>query len=366
MRGEFEVWDSDKLVYKDHNMLCDGAGKTLADIMTVSPSFSGIEDHATSSILDASNYTIQAISFGKGSDSFRTNAHIYDADELAYLVETLFATSFGATGIWALATSSTLSFWPGNSGQDCYAAQPVAAATAGSPDMTVLENDTSISSTVGGIEVSSVFPGNGQLTNFLPSAIMSSMMEDTVFSATVSGYVAASLLGCFSDGSSVHVDDRSRSLWPPGGVRKSLPSTGFFNEVSSMDVSGFVNMVMSSVPNPGYDMSSPASGLTLSANSDFSSNGIVEYSVGLGPGDSGQANVYGGIYSLGLWTIDVQQSLINGNTPPFGFSVLNNPRKYRLFARKDLSKSLTNQDWSSANPDQNWPELTIKWRLHFL
>ena len=90
MRGEVEVWSGDDLILKEANMLTDGAGELLADIMTVSPSLSGIEELAISSITDASNYTIQAISFGTGSsDAFRNNGHskvdvslVYDATEI--------------------------------------------------------------------------------------------------------------------------------------------------------------------------------------------------------------------------------------------------------------------------------------------
>ena len=38
MRGEVEVWKGDSLVLKQPNMLVDGAGELLADVMTVSPS----------------------------------------------------------------------------------------------------------------------------------------------------------------------------------------------------------------------------------------------------------------------------------------------------------------------------------------
>ena len=75
MRGEVEIWEGDKLLHREPNMLVDGAGELLADIMTVSPSLSGIADHATSSILDTSNYTIQAISFGKDASAYTLNAH---------------------------------------------------------------------------------------------------------------------------------------------------------------------------------------------------------------------------------------------------------------------------------------------------
>ena len=68
MRGVVEIWRGDELILEEPNMLVDGAGELLADIMTASPSLSGIQDTPTSSILDASNYRIQAISFGTGKD----------------------------------------------------------------------------------------------------------------------------------------------------------------------------------------------------------------------------------------------------------------------------------------------------------
>ena len=136
-----------------------------------------------------------------------------------------------------------------------------------------------------------------------------------------------------------------------------------------MDVSGFVNMVMSGSPGTtaGYAMSSPASGLCVSGGQENFS-GVVEYSVELAGGDLATVNLYGGIYHLGLWTIDMNASLQNGNTPPFAFSILNNPRKYKLFARKGLSKNLCYiKDNGNANQgfDKHTP-LTIKWRIHFI
>ena len=88
MRGEVEIWDGDKLLHKGSNLLVNGAGELLADLMTVSPSLSGTldldgnvvyTDLATSSILDASNYTIQAISFGKDASAYQFNAHALDS-----------------------------------------------------------------------------------------------------------------------------------------------------------------------------------------------------------------------------------------------------------------------------------------------
>lgn len=354
MRGEVEVWSGDDLILKEANMLTDGAGELLADIMTVSPSLSGIEELAISSITDASNYTIQAISFGTGPEGFRNKAHSLGAGEENYLrvggpVNNNFL--LGNIGLYTVATvdATSLNFQP-----------EVGLPSSPDPTKTLLEENTSISASVGGVDVSSVVPGNGQHVNFMPSAIFSSIFAGTAFDDSASALIAASLLGSFPESTAL----------PPGAFvqrvdggstnTQSNPG-GFFNTVSSMDASGFVNMVMSSVPNPGYTMSSTSSGLCLSANADFPSNGTVEYSVALSEEDLLQVHAYGGIYHLGLWTIDMQESLRNGNTPPFAFSVLDNPRKYRLFCRKGVSKDLTYIEDISAYQD-----LTIKWRLHFL
>jgi hypothetical protein len=366
MRGEVEIWRGDSLILKEPNMLVDGAGELLADVMTVSRSLSGIEDHATSSILDSSNYTIQAISFGTGSDAFRNNAHATSSDKDALF--TTLIPAFLASNLSIVAAADI-----NNNNTDPSSFIPIVGVPHyPDPSLKVLESNTSVSSLVGGIAVSSVFPGNGQLTNFIPSAIMSAMMEDTEFSDPVSGAIAASYLGCFTEGSSAPytLAQNTRRYFlptPEGGFPFTPESGGFFNEVSSMDVSGFVNMVMSSVPDATYDMSSAASGLVLSATPSFKTDGIVEYSVMIAAADVGHANIYGGIYHLGLWTIDMQQSLLNGNTPPFEFTVLNNPRKYKLFSRKGLSKNLCYIEDNGTNAgDRNYSDLLIKWRLHFL
>jgi hypothetical protein len=367
MRGEVEVWKGDKLLHKSPNMLVDGAGVTLADIMTVSPSLSGVEDTATSSILDASNYTIQAISFGTGSDAFKKNAHYLTDKKVTYIGDSLsgIMDDRGISVVANVGDAAATSYYP-----------EVGLPSYPDPALEVLESNTNVSAIVGGTAVSSVFPGNGQLTNFLPSAIMSSMMEDTVFSSTPSGFTAATVLGCFPEGSSApyttqaNISTRIFRNENNVTVTKSvIGNYSFFNEVSSMDVSGFVNMIMSSVPDSTYDMSSTASGLTLSAEAETSPNykgwEYVEYSVALAAGDVGHANIYGGIYHLGLWTIDLKKSLQNGNAPPYGFGVLNNPRKYRLFCRKGFTKNLCYIEDDTGDGEDNYSDLVIKWRIYF-
>tara|TARA_R100001163_G_C5063950_1_gene201380 strand:- start:661 stop:1818 length:1158 start_codon:yes stop_codon:yes gene_type:complete len=385
MHGEVEIWKGDTLLYKEPNMLVDGAGELLADAMTVSPSLSAIADHATSSILDSSNYTIQAISFGTGSDAFNNsdrNAQSLSTAKFNYLVDIWDSAGGQTYGPVALAFQQL-------EGYGKSYVPDVGLPEAPNPASRVLENNTSVSAAipVGGVDVSvsSLFPGNGQHVNFMPSAIGSGMMESTAFSSipgTGDFYpsslgLAQSVLGAFPIGSSTQAGmtkatTRVLAVDTANITKATTDTFGFFNEVSSMDVSGFVNMIMSGSPGTttSYAMSSGASGLCVSGGlgpvtrPDF---GIVEYTIMLAGGDMATANLYGGIYHLGLWTIDMEASLLNGNTPPFAFSVLNNPRKYKLFARKGLSKNLCYINDHGANLGfDNHTELTIKWRLHFL
>ena len=388
MRGVVEIWDGDKLILEEPNMLVDGAGELLADIMTVSPSLSGLEA-PTISILDASNYRIQAISFGTGSYYFNNGARKLDSDK-QNLINSIYAPllSRGELSIspfiflpQAENTLSPVYYNPDfTSTYDGLSLRIDKASIldlpiSPNPTLKTLEVNTDTSTLIplgdsedaGTLALSSVFPGNGQHCNFLPSAIMSSVMENTEFSSVENSYyTAASVMGSFPEGSSApftNLVDPVRVFYKDSASTKVLLKChGTFNEASSMDVSGFVTNIMSSVPDSTYSMSSIASGLCLSAPVEETNKGFpfAEYSLLIGSGDLGHVNAYGGIYHMGLWTIDMNKSLRNDNTPPFAFSVLNNPRKYRLFCRKGLSKNLcftTNQE--------DYKDLTLKWRIYF-
>jgi hypothetical protein len=187
-------------------------------------------------------------------------------------------------------------------------------------------------------------------------------------------------LGCYPEGSSTggsnwalvsSLDNSAAYLHVANGTDPNFVSgtyNSIVNEASSMDVSGFVNMIMSGSPGTttGYAMSSTSSGLCVSGGVDATNSGTVEYSMLLGSGDVGYSNLYGGIYNMGLWTIDMDKTLKAGNTPPYSFGPLNNPRKYKLFSRKGLSKNMCYVENHITGGDLNYTDLTIKWRLHFL
>jgi hypothetical protein len=376
MRGEVEIWRGDELVSHEPNMVVDGARKTLADIMTASQSLADIE--AASSLLDSSNYTVQAMSFGTYSLAHQANAHYWSDAKENKLGEA--GTSYG----WPKTNDGTKSneafVYYLRQLLDQYRPYHVGLPDWPNPESTVLQEGTDVSAVIGGVAVSSVFPGNGQLCNFLPSGIFSAVMADTSLSTPVSGWCAANVLGCFPEGSSTAGGTVYSTGNAPGARYFDEPDDvvlsyfgpnpqpgGYFNEFSSMDVSGFVNNIMSSVPDADYDASNTAHGLCMSATSESTYEGFdfVEYSLTMSLRDANYANIYGGIYHLGLWTIDIPACLANGNTPPYAFSVLNNPRKYRLFCRKGFQEDITQATYNGGPPFGALSDLTIKWRIHF-
>lgn len=344
MKGEVEVWYGDKLIAKESNMIVDGAGKHLADIMTAPSSLSVIE--SASAILHASNYSIQAISFGTGKDAFTDNAYYYDSAKGGRISDAY----IGGSQALILVNFQ---------GDGSSYAPEAGLPEEPNPTSTRLEmRDTSVSADWGDGAVSSVFPGNGQLVNFMPSAIVEYITTDTSLSSTNSKKLLGSVMGAFPPNAT---NVSAIAVFPDGQELSALVGSSTFNTASSMDYSGFVNKV--------------AIG-GVATESGLISGGVAPYSDGvlfqveLGPGDLQCANLYGGIYHIGLWTIDMEQSLLNGNTPPFEFDVLNNPRKYRLFCRKGFTIDLTrNSDNGTTFPGfTNYnasTNLLIKWRIKF-
>ena len=79
LKGKVEVYKGsdirdENLLYEDNNLIVDGAGEIVVNMLTTTPSLSAIPDSRY--ILDTSNYTIQAISFGKDREGYKHHAHL--------------------------------------------------------------------------------------------------------------------------------------------------------------------------------------------------------------------------------------------------------------------------------------------------
>mgnify|MGYP003116736846 CR=1 FL=1 len=416
MRGEIEILVGDETVYKDGNMIVDGAGSLLADVMTAPRAYADIP--SASSILDASNYTIQAISFGKGKDAYLKNAHKVLLEKSRYFMsnnDPMIATTKEQSDVNDSTTSSII--WGVSSLPE--APNPIHSKL--NLDCSV-HSDFQLSASYAGvfpvtslIQYTNAPEDFGQNMNLIPSGIHLKLSDVSSFVAAsvsvfpfnlvpqVSSNIAALItnsIGCWPEGESeggtpffvfssiednfkepAHLlsgFDFSSGVYDAstGFFAQSGTLYGYFNEASSMDYSGYVNMIMSSVPNGSYSVSDSSGGLILSAASDFSSTGMIEYECTMASGDAVAAQLYGGIHNMGLWAMDVNSALRAGYTPPLSFDVINNQKRYKLFARKDLTKSLTayqDTKGSTGSLTDHYPatkpaaeKVVIKWRLHFL
>lgn len=293
-------------------LFADKAGELLADIFTISPSLSAIP--SASGWLDASNYTVQAISFGKDALGYQNHAH------------SLVFSSLITDGIVRVVSTETVSAY--HSSAALYGPLPEAP----NPVVPRLESkSTAITTTDTDLG-----------REYYPELINDLGHNTNTF--LLSANTIEKLAGCYPPSGGVTWYILS-SINSPNTPIAQGTFLGNFNLRQSMDLSGFVNMIVSSAQdgaNKGITFSGgPASGLIVYAAPDFSSTGEVQYRVTLSGGDAGLASMYGGIYNLGLWTLDLKAMANDGLTPPFSFSALNNQRRYRLFAKASLSRDIT-------------------------
>ena len=201
-------------------------------------------------------------------------------------------------------------------------------------------------------------------------------------------------LGCYPDSSGTEFsitsgDNKNLGLVDPGasniasGIYPSHPDETFFNSssVRAMDQNGFIrtyNSLLGGIVDSG-------SGVIVSANSDFSSTGEVSYTCTISSGDLGLANMYGGIFKCGLWSIDLPNTLRGNITHPHNghksllyknkypplpsleFKAGCNNLVYKLFSEKSFTFNLARiKDDGTDAGCINYSPLTFVWRLQFV
>ena len=449
MKGIVEIYSGDNLVYQDDNLVVDGAAQTIVDMLTVSPSLSGIP--SASALLDTSNYTIQAMSFGKGADQYTQYAHAFNSSATSNSNFVVGVTSGTNTKDAFLATcgtlpnpntdESTIGFIKirgftntKNKGVVVLVTDQTTSSlfvsgglpSAPSPVDTKLQEGIKVSDQGNAYyNIDTQTARNGQNLNILPYINYES------FSAVNLGgygngmpYGYGSFFGCYPEGSSTGGTDfyvisgtdviTSQYVYDVSAGKNyyALSSNtpvfmglkhfntviptisevlysgtykGLFNEASSMETRGYVGKVFDPLTSSvglsglgGAAVTSPLSGLIVSSVADSSTTGEVIYMITCGSGDLGTANLYGGIYQIGLHTIDVNNT--TGNKPtgvagvkqnyeaPFDFHPYNKPRReYRLFSKHNLTKNLCYiEDDGTAAGALNYQDLKIIWRIKFL
>jgi len=296
-------------------MLTDQAGALIADILTANPSLSGIA--SASAILDTSNYTIQALAFGKGTSGFQNHASLG-----AQIGDGVSRPAITVTPENLMDTSSY---------QTSALDYPVMSYP--DPRDIRLEKGTTQTKVVG--------------------FDLGHNLNAINFSATNGFGEFSTQIGCYpsSGGTGYQVVTAD----PDGGILTTIQSGIFFSKYNLdevMDPSGMVHMTVANIEDGNAaDIAGTGSGLILASDSnssDFSSTGRVLYITSVSGGDLGAAALFGGIYGMGLYYIDMKTMLSEGKTPPYGFDALNNERRYKLFSKKVFTKDLTHHADSTA------------------
>jgi hypothetical protein len=318
-------------------MLLDRFGEVIADIMTITPDISGVA--SASAILDTSNFTFQAVTFGKNSNAFQYHAHqILSPSTL----KTFKTTTYSGSSVSAYYTSAIVGNVIG------YTLLPECIR----PIDTRLEN--------------------GPTRSNITSAYDPGHYQNSIMSSSLSSYYH--LIGGFSasGGTTFWVGTLSSNISVSLVYSGTLSS--LINTYGTMDSSGFLTVA------PYTANQGNAIGLANWINSGViltginpSSTGRIGLGIALGPGDLGSLNLFGGIYSIGLWVLDIKEMLRAGLTPPYSFNALNNIRKYKLVAKRSFLRDLTYHTanfnttftgaWTYGDPDPK--SLYFTWNINF-
>lgn len=150
------------------------------------------------------------------------------------------------------------------------------------------------------------------------------------------------LIGCFPSSGTTYYWMVSSTFNPSANVIFSGSLSSFYNTYSLMDYSGFLTFAQGDVAyhNALYTGVDYTKGAIRPCSSTLSFPNKITVIWKLGNGDAGALLLFGGLYHIGLWSLDLKEMLKQGYYPPYSFNALNNIRKYKLFAKKTFNKDL--------------------------
>ena len=307
-------------------MFVDKAGEHIADIMTMNRGYASIP--SASAILDTSNYTFQAVSYGKDAEGFRYHAHVITSPSSDGFIK---VRSLGLSSFSGYSTSTTaksIEFW--------YKILPQSPF----PTDTRLENESTV-------------------PNYSTNVVDIGQYLNPVIVPSLSS--AAHLIGGFpaASGTKYKIYHWSNTDIVSGTL------SSLYNLSGILDSSGFLTFHPgdASTVQTAYNIASSTnyylSGVLKSCSSTHGFPNQVSLKWLLPAGDCGSLNLFGGVYHLGVWCLDIKEMLKQGYSPPYSFNPLNNIRKYRLFAKKTFNRDIIN--YTNNNAFKSLFEATAGW-----
>jgi hypothetical protein len=297
-------------------MLLKGFGDILANVMTVNPALADLP--TASSILDTSNYTFQAVTFGKDAQGFTNHSHVVSSTQYVNGVEASGASSYDSGIFTVINYGSDLSNGTSSYVTSAYYLQFSSTYKSvpndPSPLDERLERGSTMSTNLSNYQYASALPDSGHYSNPALDSQLSSIWNK------VGGFPP-------SDASDYYFYDNTSSFIFSGQV------SSYFNANGLMDKHGYLTFNAKSTQ-PATARGTEASGgaLLVSSTSVPVSSGKVSVSIVVQDGDACTLAAFGGVKHFGIYCLDLNSMLASGLLPPYGWDALNNTRKYKLVA----------------------------------
>lgn len=378
---------------KQENMVVIGASEIIADAMTMSPSLCAIE--TASSLLDTSNYTVQAMSLGKGYDYYDKFQHSLEfssiklenagtgavllpiQEELNIQIQTgLETSSYTSSSVSAIKIPEAPYY------TDTRLQRSSTLTPYQDPDILAISDPDNIA-----------YSDVGHNLNFIQ--FVGNLSQGDL------GFVEA-MIGCYCISSALYVTGIGTNGILGGPTYTTSVASGLLNYGNNVDRLGFIELQSTSVAH-GATLKSenePSSGLVHTSakkyNKDWDSAGEsnfsgthglgqLAYHLTLSSGDFLVPLCFGGIQTMGLWGLDAKRMAQEGYaipSPPQGFDeITTNPPKrlYKLIAKLVFLEDLLMHDedgyvfntysWIpsgvGSQVNQNQGFLDVEWRLDF-
>lgn len=306
-------------------MILNAFGELLTDILTVNPAIRSIP--SASAILDASNYTIAAVSFGKDSEGYTHHAHSLSSYALGvYNNGILKCKIYNVSSPSSYHSSATHTYF-----SSTYNSVPNYPS--------IYDNRLERDSTMTNI------PGTSNVGHYVNAAIS----NDTFTSGGNTYFVsnAWNVIGGFppSGNSSIY------ALYDfSGGFVTSGNLSGVYNTHRLMDKNGFLKATQVTITDVSPDSVPWTTAGAKVAVQVGSFNEYPEIDIYISPqmGDAASLAAFGGINHIGVWCLDIKQMLEDGLRPPFAWDALNNTRKYKLIGKTTFWKDLLHHNDDTA------------------
>lgn len=310
-------------------------GEIITNVMTVNPVLADIA--SASAILDTSNYTFQAMTFGKDGDGFQYHSHTVSTTEYINGVEVSGVSGYngGVLNVvnYGYNDPSGASSYIFSATELEFSSTYSSIPSYPSPYDTRLERgDTSNAGTIAWPHASAI-PNLGHYANPALDANLSAAWN------VIGGYPP---LGSVAE----------YHFYSGTDLTMTGTLSSFLNEEGLIDKDGYIRFA-----DANFEVSpSHASGARVSEGTSMQvSGGGVKASMIIQGGDAASIAAFGGIKHVGLYCLDMQAMLDAGLRPPFTWNNLNNNWSYKLVIKSTMmDNALWHQDGDIlAYPNQS-------------